>query len=464
MFNPIDGPARTPVSARQELDVAEMARMQAGGTLVVDNRRRRPLYFDGRFLAARDLTREQNYFLTREADLSQASGGGVAWGLLVARGGTPTSIQIMAGHGVTPSGKLVVLQTSRSVELADATIIQSLDISFGLLRMPREPARNLSGLFIVALRPVEFTANPIASYPTSVDGTRAVSDGDIVEAAAISLIPYNADSARSELNLGRARVAHDIFAGQGMRWLPPDVLPLAMVALDRDAVQWVDSFMVRREIGAEHGSVLGLGFAPRALREAHLLQYQQHLHEVMQQRTAAGSGQRFAAADYFLALPPGGPMPAAAINPAGFTQTFFPAEVDVTLSVIPDDEVMALLEESLLLPPIDLTLTGDEQVSTSVLAVIPVPRQKFQGLVGTLTSVSRALPPAAPGLVAKRLPLQALQGLMIPRQIIPVTNPQTVVDQAWATALQGQDLLWYVRRRNLQYKSEIVGVGANVVP
>src|SRR5215218_6561845 len=60
-----------------------LRRLQESNTLVVDDRRRRPLYFDGRFLAARDLTREQAYFLTRQADLGRAGGAGVVHGLEV---------------------------------------------------------------------------------------------------------------------------------------------------------------------------------------------------------------------------------------------------------------------------------------------------------------------------------------------------------------------------------------------
>ncbi len=53
---------------------------------------------------------------------------------------------------------------------------------------------------------------------------------------------------------------------------PVDALPLAMVALERNVVRWLDVFMVRREVGAMHGDVRGLGVAPRPVREAPQLQ------------------------------------------------------------------------------------------------------------------------------------------------------------------------------------------------
>jgi hypothetical protein len=65
MFSPTNGPARETFPARERVDSDLLEQMISAGTIIIDNRRRRPLYFDGRFLAARDLTREQNYFLSR---------------------------------------------------------------------------------------------------------------------------------------------------------------------------------------------------------------------------------------------------------------------------------------------------------------------------------------------------------------------------------------------------------------
>jgi hypothetical protein len=390
MQDPTRGPAREPID-RDELD-----RMQRA--VVADGRRTRPMYFDGRFLAARDLTREQQYFLARQADLGRAGGAGVVYGLMVDRVEAPGSLRIDAGHGVTPAGEMVTLPTPMVVNLLDIPTIQRLDATFGLIQIPREPARNRTGLFVVALRPIEFTANPIASYPTTVTGTRGAEDGDIVEGVAVTLIPYPDAGADQGAEQRRARVAYEVFVDRGGRGVGASVLPLAMVAVNRGTVQWVDPFLVRREVGADHGDVLGLGFAPRALREAHLLQYEHHLRDVLALRAAGNRGWRFAASDHFQAIPPAGRMPAAAIDPRDFTQVFFPPEVDVELSVVPEDEIVALLDESLLLPPIDLTLSARELESTSVLALIPVPRSTYRTLSARLGAAPvRALPPPPPG-------------------------------------------------------------------
>lgn len=446
-------PESTQGSAREVIDATETDQLRS--SLVLDERRRRPLYFDGRFLTARDLTREQNYFLTRQADLGRAGGFGVVQGLMVQRGDTATSLKIEAGHGVTTAGEMVLLPDPLALELVDVPTIQRLDATFGLLEVPREPARTRSGLFVVALRPVEFSANPIASYPTSVQGKRTVEDGEIIEATAVTLVPYPDEGAGLTMNQRRARVAREIFLAGGGQGLSPSLLPLAMVALNRGIVEWVDPFMVRREVGADHGDVLRLGFAPRALREAHLLQYDEHLREVMAGR--GNLGMRFPASDYFQALPPAGRLPAAAIEPRDFTQIFFPPTVDVDLSIVPEDELVTLLEESLLLPPLDLTQSAEELDSTGILVLIPIPRTRLRTLSSRITSTIRSVRPATTWMVGRRRPLEVLQGLRIPGHFIPLPEPKEAEDAVWQQLLAAGSMLWYIRRRNLHFRPELAG-------
>lgn len=48
-------------SAREVIDTSELLQWQEKGAIITDDRRRRPLWFDGRFLDARALNAEQNY-------------------------------------------------------------------------------------------------------------------------------------------------------------------------------------------------------------------------------------------------------------------------------------------------------------------------------------------------------------------------------------------------------------------
>lgn len=443
-------------AAREPIAAADVSALRSSGVLVEDPRRERPRYFDGRFLAARDLIRDQQYFLTREADLGRAAGSGVANGLFVDLGNTPQSLQVSAGQGITPAGELVLLPGPLSINLADIPQAEQLSAKFGLGRIPAAPMRSRTGLFILALRPVEFTANPIGAYPTSLTGPRTVEDGDVIEATALVLVPWQDDGAADALEARRGRAARTIFTGDGRVGVSTNVLPIAMIALQSNNIVWIDEAMVRRELGADRGDLPGLGFAPRALRLAHLLQHQNHLADVVTQM----HGRPFAAATQFAALPPSGPMPPATIDTRDFTQRYFPAEVDVDFSIIPDDELPALVEEALALPPIDFQASEAALDLTAVLVLAPVPRNEWRAVLARLESRTRVLKPAAANLVAQRKPLEILQRLRMPLPIpLPdVTNP---ADAEWARLARLPNL-WYVRRRNLSYRDDLAGTPVTV--
>ncbi|CAN7527227.1 hypothetical protein LJR039_003619 [Pseudorhodoferax sp. LjRoot39] len=438
-------------AARERIDPAEAPALRQRGVLVEDTRRERPRYFDGRFLAARDLVRDQQYFLTREADLGRAAGSGVSHGLEVARGATQQSVTIAAGDGITGAGELVLLPRTLDLNLADIPLAEQLSARFGLSRLPAAPLRSRTGLFVLGLRPVEFTANPIGAYPTTLTGARTVEDGDVVEGTAVVLVPWQDDGAADALDARRGTAARRIFTQPTAPGWSANVLPVAMLALQSNSLVWIDEALVRRELGADRGDLPGLGLVPRGLRLAHLLQYQTHLADVVAQ---LGS-RSFPAATQFPALPPAGPLPPGVIDTRDFTQRYFPSEVDVDFSIIPDDELPALVEEALALPPIDLLASEAALDLTAVLILAPVPRAEFRAVRARLTAVTRALRPAAPNLIAQRKPLEILTRLRLPQPLVPVdvANPS---DAEW-TRLAQLPGLWFVRRRNLAYRDDLVG-------
>lgn len=440
-------------ASRERIDPAQVATLRSAGVLVDDPRRSRPRYFDGRFLAARDLIRDQQYFLTREADLGRAAGSGVANGLGVARGSTPTSLRIGRGEGLTPAGELVLLAEDMTLDLADVPQAEQLSARFGLGRVPVPPLRSRTGLYVLALRPVEFTANPVGAYPTSLTGPRRVEDGDVIEATAIVLVPWQDDGAADALDQRRGRAARTIFTGEGKPIASANVLPIAMLALEANALIWIDEAMVRRELGADRGDLPGLGFAPRGLRLAHLVQHQGHLADV----SARLGGRVFPAASEFPVLPPAGPLPRGVIDPADFTQRYFPSEVDVDFSIVPDDELPMLVEEALALPPIDFSAGEATLDRTAVLVLAPVPRADFRAVQARLLTRSRVLRPAPPNLIAQRKPLEVLQRLRLPLPLAVPATP-TPADAEWAR-LAALPTLWFLRRRNLAYRDDLVGNG-----
>jgi hypothetical protein len=299
---------------------------------------------------------------------------------------------------------------------------------------------------------VEFTANPIGAYPTSITGQRTVEDGDVIEATAVVLVPWQDDGAADALEARRGRAARAIFL-QGMeRGVSANVLPLAMLALQSNTVVWIDEAMVRRELGADRAELPGLGFSSRVLRLAHLLQHQGHLADVVR----LTGGRSFAAASQFSALPSAGPLPPGVINPLDFTQSYFPAEIDVDFSIVPGDELLALLEEALVLPPIDLAAPPETLDSTAVAILAPVARNEWRAVTARLATRVRAVRPAAPNLVAQRKPLEILLRLRPPRPPVPPLDPTDPSDAEWQRLARLANL-WFVRRRNLARRDDLAG-------
>jgi hypothetical protein len=443
-----------------QLGASQIAGLKSAGTIIADPDRQRPRYFDGRFLSAADLQREQDYFLARQADLARASTSGVIHGFEVS-GVDNTTLQIQPGNGVTPAGEVVVLTDALTVDLADVAGMQQLDQAFGLDGIPNQPPRRRSGLFVLALRPVEYTANPIAAYPISITERRTVEDGEIIEAVAVTLVPFPDDQAELSPQQQRAHAARRIFVEGASTGTPAEALPIAMLQLDRGFLVWIDPFLVRREVGAEHGGVSLFGPTPRAVREAYVQQYLVHLEYVIQDRDAPTA--RFPAAEVFRALPPTGKLPVDAISRTGvlqYTQLFFPPQVRVLMTLIPEDEIAAQVEESLLLPPIDLTATPAELAFTWILILLPAKRGDL--FTPQLTRAVEVAP-AAPGIAMRALTLNLptqLFPLPLPPPAVPVPPSQAEINEkallaAYAAAHTAGDLrLWYVRRRALRVKPE----------
>jgi hypothetical protein len=435
---------------RITLSASDAAPAQAAGAVVLDSRRSRPLYFDGRFLAARDLARDQNYFLTRQADLARAAGFGVIHGLQVS---TPTAaskdtsvaetIIVSAGQGITPAGELVMLPKDLTVRLSDLEEEQKLDLSFGLSRRPVPPARTRTGLYVLALRPVEFTANPISSYPTNIQGNRGTHDGDIVEATSITLVPYPNPVSNVQPSEVRAALAQRIFLNGSKTGVADGLLPLALISIQRGVLQWVDMYLVRRETGPQY-SGLRFGLTDPATQQAYLMQYDAMLQETLASRSAA-TGDSFSASTYFRALPPCGRFPLAAIDVNAFSQVYFPAQMDVRLSLIPEDELPALLDDSMSLPPIDLTLPAGAYADLAVFVLIPVVRANFAALVAKLTAAVVPLQATLPQVLSYRQPLQLLN---LYKGTAALAPPTATVNNAWRDAIGPQTLGFYMRRRS----------------
>ncbi len=468
-------------SRRDELtddnDEARLAKLRTAGLIVEDFRRSRALFEDGRFLAARDLTREQSYALSREADLSVVHHGGVIRGLSLSR--TGDILRVTAGTGFTPNGELVSLTRALAASIRNVPEDDRIDLSHGLVDVAEPPLASRTGLYLLGLRPGEYTARPTPRYPLSTFGSAGVEDGDIVEALSLALHPLRVD-ASDDPALLRSELARRIFLERGSD-LPTDTLALAIVFLRNGSIDWLDPFLVRRDVTADDLVSVGLRTQQRAVAEAHFLQYDRQLAELVADLRARGS-LTFPAARYFRCLPPVGRMPVAAIDPTAFTQAYFPPQMTVTLGVVVDEELPALIESAIDLPAIDLEGPDDDLDYTSIRILVPLPASEIDRLQLLPPVVrKRELVPAGAGggvrdvlspvldrlpstIVGRRLPGDSLRELLIRRRIPQPQGPDFGTEQrsddplvlsAWRQALAAapDQLVWFVRVPTLQAAS-----------
>ena len=255
-----------------------------------------------------------------------------------------------------------------------------------------------------------------------------------MEATAVSLVPFRNPVNNYDTALQRAALARQIFVTGPPPTLSDSLLPLAMIGLDRNEIQWIDMYLVRRDSGPETSGVR-LGLADPATGQAYLMQYDAQLQ---------ANPLSFAASDNFQALPPAGRFPLAGIDTASLTQTFFPQQMAVELSIIPADELPAVLEDSMSLPPIDLLQQPASALANfTVYALIAVPRNNFAGLQKTLPP-SPLKPALAQGV--GRLPILRPIGPIRPTVTIPTLGSTS--SSAWAAAIAGQTYGFYVLRRS----------------
>jgi hypothetical protein len=336
--------------------------------------RSRPRYFDGRFLAARDLERDQTYLAARQAEYLRAAGAGVIHGLAVEQRDHAT-VRVAAGAALTASGQAVVLRAQVDLTFGDGATMQKLDRDLGLLRTPRELARRGTGIYALLARPVEYTANPIGFYPASIEERRRPEDGEIVDAVAFTLVPFHDPCVDVEPARQRAALARRLFVERADTGLPVDAVPLAMIQLERGFVRWVDPWLVRREIGDAYDGMGAQRRGMRAIAEAQVHQYHQQMGLIMGAREGV-----FAATDELSALPPTGAYPLGDLDVIARSDRFFPPAMPLSMHVAPFDELPVIMDEALALPPIDLTADRATLASIPMAIVVGLPRREVETL------------------------------------------------------------------------------------
>jgi hypothetical protein len=119
-----------------------------------------------------------------------------------------------------------------------------------------------------------------------------------------------------------------------------------------------------------------------------------------------------------------------------------------------------LIEESLLLPPIDLTLSLDQLDGTGVVVLVPLTRAQFTSSRASLPDWN-AQPLSLRPVFLRPKAIASPKELLLSQRFradleIPVTPPAE--EEPWRALLRtalSQPLLWYVRRRHLPIPSNV---------
>jgi ribosomal protein L7/L12 len=128
------------------------------------------------------------------------------------------------------------------------------------------------------------------------------------------------------------------------------------------------------------------------------------------------------------------------------------------LSLIPEDELPALVEEALLLPPIPLGADEGVLAATPVMIFVPVARAAFEATLRQLRGGERLLPPRVSLGLAPLKPMDLLEALVTPagRRSEPALSALT--DEGWRALLEGRRWLWYARGRQIAPRDDLFGV------
>jgi ribosomal protein L7/L12 len=128
------------------------------------------------------------------------------------------------------------------------------------------------------------------------------------------------------------------------------------------------------------------------------------------------------------------------------------------LSLVPEDELPALVEEALLLPPIALGVDEAVLAATPVTVFVPVARPVFEATLRQLSGGERRLPPRVTLGLAPLKPMDLLEALVTAAGRRPEPSLSALTDEGWRALLGGRRYLWYARGRQIAPRDDLFGV------
>jgi hypothetical protein len=338
-------------------------------------------YFDGQLLKASDLNRDQIYLDERMLELGQVVGPGIVRGL---------DISLQNGHVVQVEPGIAIAPSGRVLELNDRPLTIDL-LNLGLIATlndgrVRSYAR---GLYALALTYASVVDGLAEAYPRDLAAPRTPQVAAWAEGVELRLMPLPLPLPRQDEIAVRATLARELLGGGDRLALPTDdAVALGLIAVERGRLLWLDRGLLRRPQRALD--------TPDAVQQDLAAHYRELMQAVLEARQSAGLRGAFAASQYFRVLPPWGPVPQDAIDPAGGRQQFFPEDFDVSIAPVRRDELAAVLADSAHLAPIDLENDAD----CDIMVLAPMSDAAF-ALRGRQLEAPAEIVPRALGRLAR---------------------------------------------------------------
>ncbi len=333
----------------------------------IDPRLSRTNYFDGQLLKASDLTRDQIYLDERLLEVGQVLGSGIVHGLDLTLVNNHI-LRVQPGISIAPSGRILQFSGRREnpsdppapleIDLQDSGFIA--DLNQGLYR------RFNRGLYAVVLRYAEVINGVSEAYPSDLASRRRMQVSSYAEGVELALIPLNLTLPRGDELAIRATLVQQFITQDGRFNLPTnDAVALGLLAIDDARPLWLDLGLLRRPLRRPN-----LDNAQQLDLATH---YQELYADLLATRRASGQTDNFAASSYFRLLPPFGPIPKGAIDPASGRQSYFPKAYEVAIAPVRRIDIPSIIEESAHLAPLDLS----HDAEADIMVLVPMSDQAF---------------------------------------------------------------------------------------
>lgn len=337
------------------------AQASLSSTASLDPKLSRTHYYDGRLLKASDLVRDQFYLDERLCEVGRVLGQGVVRGLQV-RLNSQGGLDIQAGLAIAPSGRVLELEADiEGLKLTDDAQINSYNPNFRSLA---------AGLYALVIRYAQKGVGTAEVFPKDLESQRGFYFNAYEEGVEFALqklaqplpLQYLQQMPADEVALyARAQLVRPLLVnspGQPVG-LDESSVALGLLAVERGMPQWFDQGLLRRPFR----SAQALNYVQIDLYN----HYDELLRALLAQRQVLPNRDQFLASRYFSVLPPVGAIPKGAIDPENGYQHFFPASYEVSISPLREDDVAAVVQQSMMLEPIDLQRERDVDIMIAVV-------------------------------------------------------------------------------------------------